>query len=115
MCAVKTGRAFTLVNGPEPRPSNSAPPAAHASRSERRADAHSHPRHLSVLPRLAGTCRNRTDQPPCDGLTSFEDWASHQTRTLPCATKSVFRVRRESLVALALLFGDDELGRGDHR
>ena len=32
---------------------------------------------------LAGTCRNRTDQSPCDDLTSFEDWASHQTRTLP--------------------------------
>jgi hypothetical protein len=32
---------------------------------------------------VAGACRNRTYQPPCEGLNSFEDCAGHQTRTLP--------------------------------
>jgi hypothetical protein len=32
---------------------------------------------------LAGACRNRTYQSPCDDLIDFEDRASHQTRTLP--------------------------------
>jgi hypothetical protein len=32
---------------------------------------------------VAGACRNRTYQPPCDGLSGFEDRAGHQTRTLP--------------------------------
>ena len=32
---------------------------------------------------LAGACRNRTYQSPCDDLSDFEDRASHQTRTLP--------------------------------
>src|ERR1700690_948406 len=36
---------------------------------------------------LAGKCRNRTYQPPCEGLSGFEDRASHQTRTLPCWRK----------------------------
>jgi len=34
---------------------------------------------------LAGKCRNRTYQPPCEGLSDFEDRANHQIRTLPSA------------------------------
>jgi len=33
---------------------------------------------------MAGKCRNRTYQPPCEGLSGFEDRARHQSRTLPC-------------------------------
>jgi hypothetical protein len=32
---------------------------------------------------LAGACRNRTYQSPCDDLSGFEDRANHQIRTLP--------------------------------
>lgn len=38
---------------------------------------------------LARACRNRTYQPPYDGLSDFEDRANHQIRTLPCAKKSL--------------------------
>jgi hypothetical protein len=39
---------------------------------------------------LAGACRNRTYQSPCDDLSDFEDRASHQTRTLPRQLKALF-------------------------
>ena len=38
---------------------------------------------------MAGTCRNRTYQPPCDGLSGFEDRANHQIRTFPCALETL--------------------------
>ncbi len=40
------------------------------------------------LSAVAGKCRNRTYQPPCEGLSGFEDRAGHQTRTLPRRTAS---------------------------
>jgi len=39
---------------------------------------------------VAGACRNRTYQSPCDDLSDFEDRASHQTRTLPRWRKASF-------------------------
>ncbi len=38
---------------------------------------------------LAGKCRNRTYQPPCEGLSGFEDRARHQSRTLPRTCESM--------------------------
>ena len=37
---------------------------------------------------MAGKCRNRTYQPPCEGLNGFEDRANHQIRTLPSGRRS---------------------------
>ena len=45
---------------------------------------------------LAGACRNRTYQPPCDGLSDFEDRANHQIRTLPRWRKALFHKRFQS-------------------
>ena len=44
---------------------------------------------LILRGRAAGECRNRTYQPPCEGLSGFEDRASHQTRTLPRRRKGL--------------------------
>ena len=42
---------------------------------------------------LAGKCRNRTYQSPCEDLSGFEDRADHQIRTLPCSTQVICRPR----------------------
>ena len=41
---------------------------------------------------MAGKCRNRTYQPPCEGLNGFEDRANHQIRTLPFAGKALWHI-----------------------
>jgi hypothetical protein len=60
---------------------------------------------------LAGTCRNRTYQPPCDGLSGFEDRAGHQTRTLPCAREVLILLR---FSRTCMLLASRRTGLGDH-
>jgi hypothetical protein len=54
-------------------------------------------RRIRFFRTVAGACRNRTYQPPREGLNSFEDCAGHQTRTLPQFNQSKsFLLRRPS-------------------
>jgi hypothetical protein len=55
---------------------------------------------------VAGACRTRTYQSPCDDLSDFEDRASHQARTLPCQGKLLFYGAFFSPIPSRAVFGD---------